>query len=118
MSLPYNIIVDHRPWGDFRQFCHNQEVTVKIISVKPLQKLSVQRHKLRDEMWIALDEGLVATVDGETISMVPNKELWIPRGVVHTVECRNHLPSRFLEVAFGYFDEQDIERLEDKYGRV
>jgi hypothetical protein len=24
---------------------------------------------------------------------------------------------RFLEVAFGRFDEQDIERLEDRYGR-
>lgn len=118
MSKPYNIVMDERPWGNFRQFAHNQQVTVKIITVKPLQKLSVQRHQQRDEMWVALDDGLVATIGGEVIGMIPSQEIWIPRGTVHTVECRNHLPSRFLEVAFGHFDEQDIERLEDKYGRV
>lgn len=117
MDLPYARISDERPWGRFTQFCHNQKVTVKIIEVEPWQKLSVQRHQHRDELWVGLDEGLLATVGGKTELLTFHKEVWIPRGTIHTIENRNYMRSRFLEVAFGDFDENDIERLEDKYGR-
>lgn len=110
-------IEDIRPWGLFRQYTHNEFTTVKIIEVKPQGKLSVQRHKYRDELWIALDEGLLATVDGNSYPMSTNKEIWIPRGAIHTVENRSLMSARFLEIAFGNFDENDIERLEDIYGR-
>ena len=111
------IITDERPWGNFRQFCHNEKVTVKIITVMPGQKLSVQRHEHRDELWVALEVGLRADINGWRTSMLPEQEVWIPRGAVHTVENRSGGPARFLEVAFGDFDENDIERLEDIYGR-
>ena len=111
------VITDVRPWGNFKQFCHNEQVTVKIITVSPGQKLSVQRHQNRDELWVALDEHLIATIAGEEVQLVPGQEVWIPRGEIHTIESRDIRPARFLEVAFGEFDEQDIERLEDKYGR-
>ena len=52
-------IVDFRPWGKFTQYTHNQETTVKIIEVAPQQKLSVQRHQKRDELWVALNEAAV-----------------------------------------------------------
>ena len=43
MTKPFEVEIDHRPWGKFTQFSHNQETTVKIIEVKPKQQLSVQR---------------------------------------------------------------------------
>ena len=110
-------IVDHRPWGKFTQYVHNQEVTVKIIEVEPHQQLSLQRHQHRDEYWVALDDGLMATIDGERIGLTFSKEVYIPRGTTHTIENLNYERARFLEIAFGHFDEDDIERLEDKYGR-
>jgi len=112
------VITDVRPWGNFKQFCHNEQVTVKIITVSPGQKLSVQRHQHRDELWIILDKNLLATISGGSVTSVPGREIWIPRGEIHTIENCGNLPGRFLEVAFGEFDEQDIERLEDKYNRV
>lgn len=118
MPLPFKLIQDVRPWGSFDQYTHNQEVTVKIITVNPGGKLSVQRHKYRDEYWVMLDDGLVPTVGGNDLFLVSGERAYIPRKVVHTIRNESTTPARFLEIAFGHFDEQDIERLEDKYGRV
>jgi mannose-1-phosphate guanylyltransferase/mannose-6-phosphate isomerase len=115
--MSFNKIVDRRPWGKFTQYAHNQEVTVKIIEVKPGQKLSVQKHRKRDELWVPLDRGLYARIGEETVEMLLEHEYYIPRKTIHSVENLSPIDSRFLEVSFGYFDEDDIERLEDIYGR-
>ncbi len=52
-----------RPWGDFQQFVSNETVTVKIITVEPGHRLSLQRHELRGEMWQVLDVPIDVTVD-------------------------------------------------------
>ena len=110
-----------KPWGDFIQYALNQEVTVKIITVDPGEKLSLQKHEHRDEMWVPLDEGLVATVGGRGSRLWKESDNLSPviilRGTIHTMENVENAPARFLEISFGHFDEDDIERLEDKYGR-
>ncbi len=116
-------IVAHRPWGKFVQFCKNKNTTVKIIQVEPGQQLSVQKHQYRDEMCIALDQGLVALVGDDTIFMkdivVAEEPIWIPRGTTHSIKNANvGLTVRFLEISFGDFDEEDIERIRDDYGRA
>lgn len=113
---------EERPWGKFIRFTENENTTVKIIDVKPQQQLSVQRHQNRDELWVALDSGLVALVGENTIFMttvaVKVDPVFIPRGTVHSIKNTNLVSNaRFLEVAFGSFDENDIERLQDIYGR-
>lgn len=119
MNKPYSTHVDERPWGKFTQYSHNQETTVKIIEVWAGQQLSVQKHKYRDELWVALDDGLWATLDGKDIMFRKGHQLYIPRGTVHSIRnIKKDRPLRFLEIAFGHFDEDDIERLEDKYGRA
>jgi mannose-6-phosphate isomerase len=119
MSEPFEVLVDHRPWGKFTQYSHNQQTTVKIIEVKPQQQLSVQRHQNRDELWVALDEGLWATIGDETIMLRKEHRVFIPRNTVHSIKNVKHdKHARFLEIAFGQFAEDDIERLEDKYGRA
>jgi len=110
-------IVDFRPWGKFTRYTLNQKSTVKIIEVKPRERLSVQRHKDRDELWVPLDDGLSALIGEETIRMIPDREYFIPKGTIHSIENLSISHCRFLEIAFGHFDEDDIERLEDKYGR-
>ncbi|TVR27818.1 MAG: mannose-6-phosphate isomerase [Nitriliruptor sp.] len=111
-----NVVVDHRPWGNFRQYTLNEPSTVKIITVVAGESLSLQRHEHRDELWIALDDGLLFEIDGTTTQASTGDEFFVTRGAVHRVAGGDH-GGRFLEVAFGHFDEQDIERLEDRYGR-
>jgi mannose-6-phosphate isomerase len=116
-------LVDLRPWGKFVQFCKNEVTTVKIIEVEPGHQLSVQKHANRDEMWIALDQGLVALVGDDTVFMkdieIAEEPVWIPRGTVHSVKNANvGLKARFMEISFGTFDEEDIERIRDDYGRA
>lgn len=112
-------VEDHRPWGRFIQYAHNKECTVKIIEIEPGHQLSKQKHKYRDEYWISLDDGLVIIVDDTAIPFPRGSEFYIPRGTIHSVKNASTIQAgRFLEVAFGIFEETDIIRLSDKYGRV
>ena len=57
------IYEEKRPWGGFRRYTHNELSTVKVITVKPGEVLSLQYHHHRDELWVALDPGLRVTMD-------------------------------------------------------
>ena len=41
-----------RPWGCFRQYAHNQPVTVSPMTVRPGQRLSLKNYSRRAELWI------------------------------------------------------------------
>ena len=110
------ILVDVRPWGRFTRYSHNQSVTVKIIEVAAGPRLSLQKHSLHTELWVALDHGPVVEVDGQRWIARQGEEILVRRGAVHRMSSMSR-PVRVLEVAFGNFDEDDIERLEDSYGR-
>lgn len=111
------VLVDERPWGRFEQLVLNKQVTVKIITVKPGHRLSLQTHTLRDESWKILELGLVVEIGGREWEPVVGEQVWIPRGVTHRVANKGAAPARFVEVAYGHFDECDIIRLQDDYER-
>ncbi len=106
-----------RPWGTFRQFVSNEVVTVKIITVSPGHRLSLQRHEHRGEMWQVLDVPIDITVDERQWQANPGDTVWVPHGAVHRMGNSGTQAGRLLEVGFGFFDETDIERLEDDYAR-
>jgi mannose-6-phosphate isomerase len=110
--------IDHRPWGRFDLLTLNEQVSVKILTVNPGARLSLQRHEMRDEWWHIMDDGLVVETDGEERQVTAGDRVWIPRGVVHRVRNTEDSVALFVELAFGHFDEDDIERLEDDYARV
>jgi mannose-6-phosphate isomerase-like protein (cupin superfamily) len=112
-----DIFVAERPWGTFQQFVSNEQVTVKIITVQPGHRLSLQKHDHRGEMWQVLDVPIDVTVDGRTWAAAPGETVWVPRGALHRMGNSGEVPGRLLEVAFGHFDEGDIERLQDDYAR-
>lgn len=109
--------VNDRPWGRFELLTHNESTTVKIITVKAGERLSLQTHDHRDEWWVALDAGLTVDVGGRTWEPAVGEHIWIPRGTVHRAAGGGSSAARFLEIAFGEFDEEDITRLEDDYSR-
>ena len=112
-----DIFAVERPWGKFQQFVSNEQVTVKVITVEPGHRLSLQRHEHRGEMWQILDVPMDITVDDRTWPAQPGELVWVPCGATHRMGNSGSRPSRLLEVAFGHFDEDDIERLEDDYAR-
>ena len=104
---------EERTWGKFAQFSHNDKSTVKIITVNNGAKLSLQSHKNRDEMWIVLDGNIKIVLDDQTYETKPGVLCEIKR-----VQKRRLIgPGRFLEISDGNFDENDIIRYEDDFGR-
>ncbi|RMD67992.1 mannose-6-phosphate isomerase [Candidatus Pacearchaeota archaeon] len=109
--------VVRKPWGGFERFTLNEESTVKILTLNPRQKISLQRHKNRSEFWKFLDNPARVTLGKRTFKVGKGDEVFIPRRALHRVEALDK-PVRILEIAFGKFDERDIERLDDIYGRA
>ena len=120
MSLdhrPPSVKVD-KPWGRFEQYTHNLLSTVKIITVAPGGTLSRQYHHQRDELWVVLDPGVKVELGDEILYPEPEEKLFIPRETIHRLSTDGDEPVRVLEISFGEFDEDDIVRLEDVYGRT
>jgi mannose-6-phosphate isomerase len=114
---PPSIKVD-KPWGRFEQYTHNLPCTVKIITVAPGGTLSRQYHDRRDELWVILDKGAQVQLGEELIAPDTGEKVFIPRGTVHRLSTSGEKEVRILEISFGEFDEEDIVRLDDIYGRV
>ena len=113
---PVDVEVVERPWGFFKQYAHNQEVTVSLMSVKAGQRLSFQSHTARAELWIVLDDGAVVQVNDQQFHPAAGDDIWIPANARHRL-IRSGPTVRVLEVAFGNWQQEDITRYDDDYQR-
>ena len=107
---------EERPWGRFERFCSNEKVTVKIITVKPNSRLSLQYHNHRDEFWRITEGNGQIILKEELINVKVDDEFFIPKKTKHRI-ITNKDGLKVLEISFGESDEEDIVRLEDKYHR-
>jgi|SRR3989344_857553 len=107
---------EKRPWGEFRQFTLNEPVTVKVITVNKGEAFSLQYHNKRSEFWRIISGRSQVIVNDKIIEANPGDEFEIKAGDKHRMMAHDS-DVYFLEVARGEFDESDIVRLEDKYGR-
>jgi mannose-6-phosphate isomerase len=106
-----------RPWGSFERFTLNEPSTVKIITVSPNQELSLQQHAHRDEEWHILEGSGVVTVGEQKTETHAGDTFKVMRGQKHRV-AGGADGLVFLEISYGQFDEDDIKRFEDRYGRA
>lgn len=104
------------PWGHFINFWR-KGLNVKIIEVKPESRLSLQSHKLRDEVWFLLAGDLECQIADKLIKMKKGIPYLISRGIRHRLSAFEK-GGKIIEISFGKFDEKDIVRMEDDYGRV
>jgi len=110
---------DHRPWGFYRVLADEDTFKSKRIVVYPQKRLSLQRHRRRDEHWYILDGHAEVTLDDKTLELGSGESVNIPGGSRHRIKNTGSEDVVFIEVQTGdYFGEDDIERLEDDYGRA
>lgn len=107
---------EERPWGSFTQFILNEPSTIKRIVVHAGEALSLQRHKNRAEFYYIFSGNGFITVGDKRLEARPGDSFFIPQEGLHRAEGGTE-DLIFIEIALGTFDESDIERLEDKYGR-
>jgi len=118
----YSQAVTHRkvarPWGWYDSIDMGERFQVKRIGVKPGASLSLQKHHHRAEHWIVVKGTAEVTRGEETFLLTENESTYIPIGEVHRLKNPGKLPLEMIEVQSGsYLGEDDIERLEDLYGR-
>ncbi len=110
---------DHRPWGFYRVLEDAPDHKVKRIVVKPGQRLSLQRHRRRQEHWYVIEGEAIVSRDKEEITVNAGDSIDIPRNAWHRIKNPGKTAMAFIEVQTGeYFGEDDIERAEDDYGRT
>jgi len=109
----------YRPWGHYTPISEGLRYQTKHISVKSGGKISLQKHQHRSEHWIIV-RGTAKVIKGdETFILTENESVYLPIGVVHSLENIDDTVLEVIEVQTGdYLSEDDIIRLEDIYGRV
>lgn len=108
---------ENRPWGGFREFTENDKGTVKILSILKGQTFSLQEHKKRDEFWRILSGNPDITIGDQTVRAKKGDEFEIKPETMHRISAPVN-DVDVLEISRGEFDENDIVRIEDKYGRT
>ncbi len=107
-----------RPWGSYDSIDSADGFQVKRLIVNPGAVLSLQKHARRAEHWVVVRGTARITRDDEEFDLGVNESTYIPIGAVHRIANPFDEPVHIIEVQCGdYLGEDDIVRLEDKYGR-
>ena len=109
----------YRPWGNYLTIADGEFWQVKKIIVYPGESLSLQMHYHRAEHWIVVKGQALVEVDGSEKLIKENQSTYIPKKIKHRLSNPGIQNLIIIEVQSGdYLGEDDIERFEDKYGRL
>ncbi len=112
---------DLRPWGHYTvlEDATPEGFKVKRITVVPGCRLSYQRHARRAEHWFIVAGVATVTLDDEEFEVPTGAAVDVPLGAKHRIGNQGTENMIFVEVQQGdYLGEDDIERLQDDYGRT
>lgn len=110
---------NQRPWGYYVVLSDEPDHKVKRIVLYPEKRLSLQRHQYRAEHWVIVNGDALVTLDDKHFQLSKGMSIDIPVGAAHRIENTGGEELAFIEIQQGtYFGEDDIERLEDDFGRV
>ncbi|MDI9609983.1 MAG: mannose-1-phosphate guanylyltransferase/mannose-6-phosphate isomerase [Archaeoglobales archaeon] len=108
----------YRPWGSYTLLEEGERYKIKRITIKPGKRLSLQRHYHRSEHWVVVKGTARVLFDNKEILLRPGESTFIPAGVLHRLENPGKVDLEVIETQIGeYLEEDDIERIEDDYGR-
>ena len=119
-NAPESPSYEERPWGSFTILDEGENYKVKRLEVLPGKRLSYQRHSQRAEHWFVVRGIAKVTLNGSDYLVNTGEAIDVPTGTAHRIE--NEAGGKqlvLIETQTGsYFGEDDIERLEDDFGRV
>lgn len=109
---------EERPWGKFEILSTAPSYQVKILTVLPGAKLSLQSHEHREEHWVVV-AGTAKVINGDNeIILSKSEHIFIPLGNKHRIENPGENILEIIETQIGdYLGEDDIVRYEDIYNR-
>ena len=108
-----------RPWGNYESILKDERFQVKLLNVKPGERLSLQMHHHRSEHWIVVGGTAKIEIDSKEIILNENESSYIPLGSKHRLSNPGKINLKVIEVQSGsYLGEDDIERFDDIYGRI
>ena len=107
-----------RPWGCYEVLDADKGFLLKRITVNPHASLSLQLHEHRAEHWVVVSGTATVTIEDEITNLKPGKSCYIPLQTRHRLQNLTNEQLVVVEVQSGvYLSEDDIIRIEDKYGR-
>jgi mannose-6-phosphate isomerase-like protein (cupin superfamily) len=107
------------PWGSFEVLFEAPDHKVKRIVVEPNGSLSLQLHHHRSEHWFVVSGQGEAIVGSEKKTLRAGSSIDITQKSKHRVQNSSNRELIIIEVQTGeYCGDDDIERFEDKYGRI
>lgn len=108
-----------KPWGSYKNLMDEDYTKVKKIVINPGESPSYQYHFKRSEIWVLVKGTGKVKIDDEVYYYREGDVVFIPKEVKHQMTNIGDDDLIFIEVQLGeYFGEDDIVRLEDKYGRL
>ena len=108
-----------RPWGSYQTLALEDCYQIKILTISPGGRLSLQKHFKRAEHWIVTRGAPTLTVGDTTKIYRRDQYVYIPKDAVHRIENLTTDTCTLVEVQVGdYLGEDDIVRIEDIYGRT
>lgn len=108
-----------RPWGSVTVIAEGSDYQIKNITVLPGKRLSLQRHFHRNEHWVVVSGTAEVQRGDENFYLSENESTYIPKTEFHRLSNPGKIPLELIEVQQGnYIQEDDIERVEDDFGRV
>ena len=120
MSICYKVgDKDTRPWGTWEVLAVGDSYIVKRLNIKPKQSVSLQLHHFRNEHWIIVKGTATVTLNDDIQTVLQNESVYIPVETKHRIANDTDENLVFIEVQTGdTLDENDIERFDDRYGRI
>ncbi len=106
-------IVD-KPWGREIWYAHTDHYAGKVLEVKAGQRLSLQKHNIKEETLYLLSGQVKLTYGDQTYDWQPGQYIHIPPDTVHRFQAIED--SILLEVSTPHLE--DVVRLEDDYERA
>jgi glycosyltransferase involved in cell wall biosynthesis/quercetin dioxygenase-like cupin family protein len=110
---------EEKPWGYYEVLTQKAGYKVKTLTILPQGEISLQRHAHRKEHWYIVKGKGIVTKNGIEIKVLSGDSVDLQVNEVHRIRNIDNENLVFIEIAQGdYLGEDDIVRLEDKYGRA
>lgn len=109
---------DIRPWGSWLVMDAMPRSVVKKLTILPKNRLSLQRHRHRSELWTVVEGVASVQCDRQMFTLRAGEQIFLPKGCMHRLSNSTDHPVVVIEIQFGnILSEEDIERFDDDYGR-